>query len=182
MIDLNLMKQVTDLADWFMSLPTRLVEAVMGPRQAYLAAKEKTAKLEELEALRQIAQNIQTLYLFKGNIYQWANRLQAQQQVEEAEDVRDLFVWAADALNSVEEIMKRTPLSSLTLATEAALKVTEGKRTYQALAKLSDADILGDRGLIDIIAAMDSMRDQASFLMRLAEHHMQELESRQVSP
>lgn len=177
MIDLNLMKQISDLADWFMSLPTKLVEAVMGPRRTYLDQKEKTAKLEELAALREIGQHVTSLYIFKGNIYQWANRLQAQQQVEEVEIVQAMFVFAADALNSVEEILRRTPLSNLTLASEAALALAEGKRTYQALAKLPDADILGDRGLIDIIAAMDSMKEMGSFLMDLADHHTQQLES-----
>jgi hypothetical protein len=180
MIDLNLMKQVSDLADWFMTFPTKLVEAVMAPRKAYLAEKENIAKLNEMAALREIGQHVTTLYIFKGNIYQWINRLQAQESAEEADYVRDMFLWAADALNSVEEILRRTPLSNLTLASEAASKVAEGKRTYQSLAKLSDGDILGDRGLIDIVAAMDSMIDNGSFLVRLADHHTQELEGKHV--
>jgi hypothetical protein len=179
MIDLNLMKQVTDLADWFMALPTKLVEAVMAPRKAFLDAKEKIAKLEELAALREVGGYVQSLYWFKGNIYQWLNHLQVQQKVEGVEYVKGLFADAVSALTAVEEIMKRTPLSNLSLASEAALKIAEGKRTFEALATLPDADILGDRGLIDIIAAMDTIMENGSFLARLADHHRQELEGTQ---
>lgn len=176
MIDLNLLKQVTDFADWFLSLPAKLVEAVLQPRQVYLENNEKTAKLEELAALREAGEHVQYIYLFKGNVYVWANRLQAQQQVEEVAYVREMFREAASQLGEVQKILSETSLSSLVLISEAAVRIGEAKRTYENLAALSDADILDDRGLIDIIAALDSLSDSGGFLMRLADHHREELE------
>lgn len=177
MIDLNLIKQVMEIGDWIFALPVKLVDSVMGAREAYLRGKNEINRLQELEALREVGHYLTTIYGFKGNVYRWANRLQAQKEVEEAETVRMLFLEASLALSDVERILKDARLSNLSLASEAAFKIAEAKSTYDALAKLSDADILGDRGLIDLIAEMDRLMDTGTFLMRLADHYRLELET-----
>lgn len=177
MIDLNLMKQVTELGDWIFSLPVKIVEAVMGPREAYLRGKNEINRLEELEALREVGRCLTTIYGFKGNVYKWANRLQAQKQVEEVEHVRMLFIEATYALDDAEKVLKSARLSNLALASEAALALADAKSTYEALSKLSDADILEDRGLIDLIDEMDRLMETGTFLTRLADHHRKELEN-----
>lgn len=177
MIDLNLMKQVTELGDWIFSLPVKLVEAVMRPREAYLRGKNEIDRLEELKALREVGSHLTTIYGFKGNVYKWVNRLQTQQQVEEVEHVRLLFVEATYALNDAEKVLKSARLSNLELATQAAFKLAEAKSTYNALSKLSDSDILEDRGLIDLIDEMDRLMETGTFLSRLADHHRKELEN-----
>jgi hypothetical protein len=170
------MKQVTDLGDWIFSLPVKLVEAVMGPREAYLRGKNEIDRLEELNALRDVGEHLTTIYGFKGNIYKWANRLQAQKQVDEVDYVRLLFVEATYALNEAEKVLRSARLSNLELASQAALKLADAKSTYEALSKLSDADILEDRGLIDLIDEMDRLMETGTFLARLADHHRKELE------
>lgn len=90
--------------------------------------------------------------------------------------VREMFRDAASQLGEVQNILSETSLSSLVLISEATVRISEAKRTYENLAALSDPDILDDRGLIDIIAALDSLRDSGGFLTRLADHHREELE------
>ena len=177
MIDLNLMKQVTELGDWIFSLPVKIVEAVMGPREAYLRGKNEIDRLNELKALREAGQHLTTIYGFKGNVYRWAIRLQAQKDVEEVESVRLLFQEAVWALGDAEKVLRDARLSNLGLASEAAFRIAEAKSTYEALSKLTDAEILGDRGLIDLIAEMDRLMDSGAFLARLADHHVQELQN-----
>jgi hypothetical protein len=176
LIDINIIKQVTEFADWLLSLPMKLVDAVMKPQQSYLENKIRISKLNELTALREISEHLQHLYIWKGNVYVWANNMQAQRKTENVEYAREIFSMASDQLGEIEKILIKTPFSDLHLTTQAALKIAEAKSAYRYFANLPDAEILGDRGLIDIIAALDSMEKSGEFLFRLIDVHQKELE------
>ncbi|HKY53345.1 MAG TPA: hypothetical protein VJM08_03525 [Anaerolineales bacterium] len=176
MVDFNLVKQVTDLADWFFGLPAKLVSAVMEPQKTYYEDKERIAKLKELQAIRELGEHLQSLLFFKGNIYRWINRLQVQEQVEEVEYVRDLFVFAIDALKSAEQVMKDNSFSSLTLVLDATQKLIEARQAYESFAALSDVEILQERRLIDIVASMEDFQRSGSSLIMHADSHRKELE------
>ncbi|RWM22120.1 hypothetical protein [Mesorhizobium sp.] len=107
MIDLNLAKQVIELADWFLALPQKLVDAVMGSRQTYLNRKGRIEAAKELAALREVGKSLQQLYFFKGNIFTWVNRVQSQQDTEGAAYVREFFSQVAAQLDDVWKAFRR---------------------------------------------------------------------------
>jgi hypothetical protein len=176
MFDLALMERVQKIADWFIQLPTKLVDAIMDPQVHFYERRERIQKARELQAIREIGMTIQTLYLFKGNVYTWANHLQAQKEVEDVQYVRELFREIVQSMDYIWEALSETPLSNLELGAEISKWLAEARGTYSALAEAPDADILGDRGLLDILAAMDSMQQTGSFLIRLVDGHRQKLD------
>jgi hypothetical protein len=67
-IDVDLLKQFRESADWIMQLPEKMVRAIMNTKIALLNRRERIAEYKELAELREISKSIQQLYGFKGNI------------------------------------------------------------------------------------------------------------------
>jgi len=176
MIDLNLVKQATDLADWFFGLPEKLVSAVMGTKQTYLDRKERIQAAKELAAIREVGKSLQQLFFFKGNIFTWINSVQTQQNAEDASYVREMFSQVATQLEEVWQALQDAPISNLALGAEASQKLAEAKSTYAKLAVLSDAEIFGDRGLVDIIKAMEDLQESGSLILSRVDQHRTRLD------
>jgi hypothetical protein len=98
-IDLDLLKQFRESADWVMQLPEKLVKAVMDTKLTLLNRRERVAKYKELAELREVGKSIQKLYGFKGNILQYANIIQRERTVEDIEEIRRVFACAAGAID-----------------------------------------------------------------------------------
>lgn len=174
MIDVNLVKQAIELADWFVALPQKLVDAVMGTRLAFYTRKERIEAAKELAALREVGKSIQHLYFFKGNIFTWVNRIQSQQDAEGAEEIRDMFGFVATQLEDVWQALQDTPISNLALGAEVSQMLSASKLTYTKLSQLTDSEIFSDRGLVEIVAAMEAMEKSGNgILFRVDEHRRQ---------
>lgn len=175
MIPPELIKQVGEIADWFLALPEKLVGAVMGSQEVFYENRERIRKLKELAILHEAGTDLSFLVVFKGNVYVWINRLQAQERVEEVEYVRNIFNNVVERLDSMLEKLRKSPLSSLELMVEISKKIGEARATYAALAALPDSAILEDRQLIDIVDAMQRMEQDGEFLIRLVDDHRKKL-------
>lgn len=175
-IDFDLLKQVRETADWFLQLPEKLVAAVMGPRVAYLERRARISKSKELAELREIGKSIQQLYLSKGSIIDWANRIQNQNQAEDVGYVKELFGEVARGLDEIWLVMSETPLSNTELGAEVALQIATAKKTYEALSHLPDQAILSDRGLPDIMKAMEEMMDAGRLLLAKVDEHRRHID------
>jgi hypothetical protein len=176
-IDIDLLKQCRETADWFLKLPEKLVTAVMGPREIYLDRRERIQKAKELAALREVGKIIQNLYLVKGNIFVALNEMQYQKDAGAVEYVRDLFMGAAEALGDICSVVSEIPLSSAQLGAEVSLEIAKAKKTYEALGDLPEEAILDDRRLLDILACLDEMRQTGDFLLRMLDGHRQHLDN-----
>jgi tRNA U54 and U55 pseudouridine synthase Pus10 len=148
----------------------------MGTQQSYLDRKERILAAKELAAIREVGKCLQQLFFFKGNIFTWVNSVQLQQNSEEAGYVRDLFSQVATQLEEVWQALQETQISNLALGAEVSQKLAEAKSTYAKLAALSDAEIFGDRGLIDIIEAMEALQESGSLILSRVDEHRTRLD------
>jgi hypothetical protein len=116
LIDVDLLKQFRETADWVMQLPEKLVKAVMDTKLTSLNRRERIAKYKELAELREIGKSIQELYGFKGNLLLYANIIQRERTVEDIKEIRILFAGAAAALDDlllprIRHTTERTPIT-----------------------------------------------------------------------
>jgi hypothetical protein len=176
MIDLNLVKQVTELADWFVGLPQKLVDAIMDTRHTFHTRRERIEAAKELAALREVGKSIQHLYFFKGNIFTWVNRIQTQQDATGADYVREMFACIVAQLDDVWQALQDTSISNLALGAEVSQMISKSKMTYTALAQLTDAQIFSDRGLVDIIADMEAMERSGNLILFRVDEHRRQLD------
>lgn len=175
-IDLDLLKQVRETADWFMHLPEKLVAAVMGPKLARLDRRERILKSKELAELREIGKSIQQLYSFKGNIILWANALQVGKEVEDVEYCRNLFGDVAEKLDEIWSVMSETPLSNTQLGAEISLQIAVAKRTYESLRDLPDHLMIEDRNLLEIVADMNVIMEAGDLLLMKVDEHRRNID------
>jgi hypothetical protein len=176
-IDLDLLKQVRETADWFIGLPQKLVAAVMGTKLDYLDRRERILKSKELAELREIGKVIQSLYFFKGNILLWVNKVQTQKDIEDVEYVRDLFDSVAKGLDNIWNVMSETPLSNTQLGADVSMQIAKAKATYEALRDLPDQAILDDRGILDILASMEEMMGAGRLLLMQVDDHRNQIDN-----
>jgi hypothetical protein len=176
-IEVDLLKQCRETADWFLKLPEKLVTAVMGTQQVYYNRRERIQKAKELAAIREIGKNIQDLYTHKGNIYVSLNAMQLQRNIGDVEYVRGLFSRVAEELSEICLVMSETPLSNAQLGAEVSLQIAIAKKAYEALRDLPEEAILGDRRLLDILADLDEMREAGGFLLRMVDQHRRQLDN-----
>lgn len=176
-IDLDLLKQVRETADWFIGLPQKLIAAVMGTKLDYLDRRERILKSKELAELREIEKVIQSLYFFKGNILLWANKVQTQKDTEDVECVRDLFDSVAKGLDDIWKVMSETPLSNTQLGADVSTQIAKAKATYEALRDLLDHAILDDRGILDILASMEEMMGAGRLLLMQVDDHRSQIDN-----
>jgi hypothetical protein len=100
-IDVDLLKQFRESADWIMQLPEKMVKAIMNTKVALLNRRERVAKYKELAELREIGKSIQQLYAFKGNILLYANIMQRERNFEDIKEIRRLFASAVELLDDI---------------------------------------------------------------------------------
>jgi hypothetical protein len=176
-IEVDLLKQCRETADWFLKLPEQLVIAVMGTQQVYYNRRERIQKAKELAAIREIGKTIQNLYIRKGNIYVSLNDMQLQRNTGDVEYVRGLFSGVAEELGEIFLVMSETPLSNAQLGAEVSVEIAIAKKTYEALRDLPEDAILDDRRLLDILADLDEMREAGGFLLRMVDQHRRQLDN-----
>jgi hypothetical protein len=174
-INVDLLKQCRETADWFLHLPEKLVSAVMSPKEIYLNRHERIQKARELAALREVGKTINTLYATKGNIFVSLNRMQR----ERAGDVRyvqDLFGRVARNLEDISSAVSEMSLSNAELAAEISFQIGKAKATYEALSDLPEEAILDDRRLLDILEDLDQMKAMGDMLLRMVDGHRKHLD------
>jgi hypothetical protein len=170
-IEVDLLKQCRETADWFLKLPEQLVIAVMGTQQVYYNRRERIQKAKELAAIREIGKTIQNLYIRKGNIYVSLNDMQLQRNTGDVEYVRGLFSGVAEELGEIFLV------SNAQLGAEVSVEIAIAKKTYEALRDLPEDAILDDRRLLDILADLDEMREAGGFLLRMVDQHRRQLDN-----
>jgi hypothetical protein len=144
-INVDLLKQCRETADWFLHLPEKLLSAIMGPKQVYLNRHERIQKARELVALREVGKTIQTLYFHKGNIFVTINTMQRERHVNDVEYIQDLFRGVARSLEDIWAILSEMPLSNAQLGAEISFQIGKAKRSYEALSGLPEEAILDRR-------------------------------------
>jgi hypothetical protein len=176
-IDIDILRQVRETADWFIQLPAKLVAAIMGTRLSYLDRRERISKLKELAVLREMGKVMQELYFFKGDILGWLHNIQSRRLAEDIAHVRGIFDDVIARLDIIWLVMSETPLSDTKLGAEAALEIAKGKRTYKRLRDLPDEVILADHGLLDIFEDINKMMAAGDHLLKMIEEHRQRIDN-----
>jgi uncharacterized protein YaaR (DUF327 family) len=175
-IDVDLLKQFRESADWIMQLPEKMVKAIMNTKVALLNRRERVAKYKELAELREIGKSIQKLYAFKGNILLYANIMQRERNFEDIKEIRRLFASAVELLDDIWAAISETPISSMQLGTEAAQQIETAKTIFKKLRDLPDDALLDDRQLLDILANVNYMAEAGKRLLMTVDAHRRELD------
>lgn len=170
-INVDLLRQIRDTANWFIELPTRLVSAYLGTKEGFLNRRERVKRAKEIAELREIAKIIQSLYHSKGDLLAWADRMQIDNDIESAQDVREIFSNVVLKLDVIREAMNETPLSNLQLGAEVSFQLGKAKAAYNALAEISDRVIIEDRGIIEILSYVEKMQNAGYQLLKEVDAH-----------
>jgi hypothetical protein len=181
-IDVDLVKQFRECADWVMQLPEQLVKAVMDTKLTLLNRRERIARYKELAELREIGKSIQELYGFKGNLLLYVNIIQRERTVEDIEKIRLLFSGSAAALDDMWSAISETPISNMQLGIEAAQQIKRAKMVFETLRDLPNDAILDDRQLLDILADVQYMADAGKRLVMTVDAHRRDLDSNAWPP
>jgi hypothetical protein len=175
-IDVDLLKQFRETADWLMQLPEKLVAAVADTKLSLLNRRERIAKYKELAELREIGKSIKELYGFKGNILVYANIIQRERSARDIEQIRDVFARAAAALDDIGLAIGETPISSMKLGAEAAQQIGIAKTVYERLRDLPNEALLDDRRLLDLLADLNYMAEAGKRLLIMVDERRRELD------
>jgi hypothetical protein len=97
--------------------------------------------------------------------------------VEAAQEIRGLFGSVAKHLDDIWAVMSETSLSNIALGAEVAFRIGQAKVTYEALHDLPDSVIFDDRGILDILAAMEEMVEAGGNLLMEVDDHRRRIEA-----
>ena len=175
-INLDLLKQVRESADWFIGLPRKLVSAYMGTKEDCLNRRERIQKAKELAELREIGKTIQSLYFFKGKLLAWATQVQVDKDVESAQYIREIFSSVVANLDEIWVALSETPLSNSQLGAEVSLQLGKAKAIYETLSSLSDEAIIEDRAMLEILAHVEDMQESGRLLLMEVDEHRRRID------
>jgi hypothetical protein len=170
-INIDILKQLSDFADWILKLPETLIDSVMAPREVYFTRKERIAKLKELVELRELAKTLTGIYVFKGSMVQWVKILQKERRPEDAKELRRLLVGVASGIRNMSDVLSETSISGFAVGAEAALQLGRAATIYDSLAAYSDEILLNDDRLIMVADELERMIEVAKPLLDRIDTH-----------
>ncbi|MGF6226222.1 hypothetical protein QFZ27_000177 [Inquilinus ginsengisoli] len=176
-IDVDLLKQFRDTADWFIQLPQKLIEAVMGSRQVYYERKERIRKAKELAELQEIGKSLQSLYLMKGSLSDWMSEIQIDGRMTSLSSVRELFVEISEKISEISKVIEETSISNLSLGSECAVQLARSQHVFRQLGDLPDDALIADAGMVDVMSRLQEVTEAGTRLLLKVDEHRRSLDS-----
>jgi hypothetical protein len=162
----ELIKQIRETADFLLTLPQKIVAAVMGTRHGYFAWKERIAAQRELAAVREVGKKLQTLYFWKGDMIAFINSIDFETELKFVTEFRQMFGEIADGLDELQEILKETAFSNTKLATDAALLISKASRSYRSMSALPESSLCQREVLRSMGIEMERLTDAGGELIQ----------------
>jgi hypothetical protein len=172
-IDFNLAKSLTELADYFLALPEKLVEAGMQPFAKYYGMKERIARGKELVELREIAKLLQRLYISKGSILPFLRQPEAERpnSAELTEEVQWFVNEVLKSLTLLSELSRTASFGSFTLAAEGALRIGQAQAFWRQLEGLSGSELIATGRISSLAAELERLQASGTPLLEAVDQY-----------
>lgn len=170
-LDLNLAKSATDFVDYLLKFPAKLVEAVYGPKEAYLDRRERIARQAELAELRSIGKLLNSLVVTKYSVVPYLRQAEKNPWPERVGLLREAIDGVQSRFGELKSLLDEASFSSLALVVEASERIAKGQAVFCQLAEALDEEVVASGILADIAERIEALQAEAgAFLKRVDDH------------
>jgi len=177
LIDGSLIKEIRNTADWFLALPSKIIGAYFAPQQTYYVRRERIRKLKEIVEVREIAKELQELFLMKGSAVHYVRELQADPDPQSAKHLREFLLEVAAGISRVKEAVADISTSNIVLASEGPMFLARADAAYRKLAALPDDVLLNDDAIQQIVGQLENIMKAGGELIQKLDEHRRELDA-----